>query len=435
MFCRNCGNKIEDTAKFCNVCGTKVELPQSASAPRKPVQQKSPKKKKLNPIVTILLLLFVVAAALSVTFNMSIPEIVTAISRGEPLKQRGFYELEYALKEMDDSVRVSQDNWDTSVCRWDNIEFFLRDYLQANPEFYYVDIRNTSFTHVEHSDNSSYGLNLAYFDELATEQAKQKLEAAANRILSGVPAGSTDWETALYLHDALIRHVTYEEGPYDQTAYGALVEGKAVCMGYTMAYEYLLTRAGIDCDTVIGYTDELSAAMDGTLFQMDQHAWTIVTFHEGGVDRSYYVDTTWDDTGLKDANGEDYVSHRWFCATQQDMDGEGRSTSQTGYDLDRWNLDDDTMNYYVYSGYMIDSYDLEEVIRIMDSQIRAGNNNPSLRMADVQTYYDLSFAIAENGDFQKLCDGLGIESCAYNFTYNYLGDGLICFDLYLNYPG
>ena len=435
MFCRNCGNQIPEGAKFCNACGTKTEQVEQKPAAAPTARKPAGKKKKINPLVLILAAVFAVAVIVSVSFNMSIPDIVRTLGRGEPLTQRGYYDLENALKEMDDSVRVSQDNWDTSVCRWDNIEFFLRDYLQANPEFYYVDIRNTSFTHVESSDNSSYGLHLAYFDELATEQAAQKLEAAANGILSGIPAGATDWETALYLHDALIRHVTYEEGSYDQTAYGALVEGKAVCMGYTMAYEYLLTKAGIDCDTVIGYTNELSAAMDGTLFQMDQHAWTIVTFHEGGVDRSYYVDTTWDDTGLKDANGEDYVSHRWFCATQQDMDREGRSTSQTGYDMDRWNLDDDTMNYYVYSGYVIDSYDLEEVIRIMDSQIQAGQNSPSVRVADVQTYYDLSFAMVENGDFQKLCDGLGIESCAYNFTYNYLGDGLICFDLYLNYPG
>lgn len=435
MFCSNCGNQIPDTAQFCHVCGTKVVHPQPSSGSTQVKSAPASRKgKKSSPFIWVVFLLIVSIVGTSVFFNMSIPDIVTTISRGEPLRERGLYDLQNALKEREQSVSLRKDNWDNDVCSWSEMESFLRDYLQATPELYYVDIKNTEISRAATGEPSSYGLKIAYFDDLTTDHAAKKLEAAADSMLRLVPAGASDWETALYLHDALIRHVTYEEGPMDQTAYGALVDGKAVCMGYAMAYEYLLTKAGVQCDTVIGYADEFSAAMDGTIFQMAQHAWTIVTFEENGVERSYYIDSTWDDPDMVDAYGNPYISRRWFCVTQEDIDREGRATLQDGYDMSQWNLSDDAMNYYVYTGSVIDSYDLEEVTQIMRNQILAGSNNPTLRIADIKTYYEMSLAMEQGGDFGKLCEALGVSSCAYNFSYSYLGDGLLCFNLYLNYP-
>ena len=435
MYCNQCGKELPKGSNFCGNCGAAVQRQQNPRSSATMVQEKHAKNtpKKSHPLIVFLLLLFLALFITSASLEMSIPEIVVAIRRREPLMNRSFYDLENALNEKDTEVTIRQEDWDTSICSWMNIDSFLNDYIAATPELYYVDIRNTAFLR-ESARNNAYTIKLAYFDELTTDSAAQRMEAAADTLLQGIPAGSSDWETALYLHDALIRHVTYEEGDLDQTAYGALVNGKAVCMGYAMAYEYLLTRAGIDCDTVIGYTDEFSAAMDGTLFQMDRHAWTIVTFRENGVARSYYVDTTWDDLALKDSYGQDYISRRWFCVTQEDIDREGRATLQKGCDMSQWDLSDDSLNYYVHTGTMIDHYDLEEVTQIMQTQLLQGTNYLTLRMADMDTYYDLSFAMEHGGDFQKLCDTLGIGLCPYSYSYSYLGDGLLCFDIYLNYP-
>lgn len=486
MFCTNCGNRLPDHAKFCTGCGTKVSDPagkteesrpdstyryvpprgsarevidtsarrqenrnagKAAEAEPKAAVSSAPKAEtgkasapskstNLSGVLGLLLILaFVAIAAASVVLNMSIPEFFGVLRRGEPLLDRGLYDLKLALAEQDTTVTIREDNWDTSVCPWSQIEPFLRDYIIANPELYYVDIRNTKIVLVESADDSYCALNIAYFDDLTSERAAQQLEAAADSILKSIPSGSSDWEKALYLHDELICHVTYESGTRDQTAYGALVDGKAVCMGYAMAYEYLLTRAGVECDTVIGYADEFSAALDGTLFQQDQHAWTIVTFRENGVEQSYYVDTTWDDTDMTDAYGREYISRRWFCVTQEDISREGRSVLQDGYDMSQWNLNDDAMNYYDRTGAMIDSYDFSEVVQIMQAQIQQGNNRLSLRVTDLDAYYDLLFSMEEGGDFRKLCDALDISSCGYEFSYRYTGDGLLCFDIYLNYPG
>lgn len=385
-------------------------------------------------IVWLLILAFIIAAAISVRLNMSIPEVVGALRRGEPLNERAMYDLQLRLEDRDASLIIRQSNWDEDLCPWSEVEWFLKDYLHTTPELFYLDIRNTSVSVGEMDGEAVCYVKLAYLDGLTSDAAEQQLEAAADRILQIVPHGATDWEKALYIHDALIRCVAYEEGARDQTAYAALVDGKAVCMGYAMAYEYLLTRAGVEADTVCGYSNELSAALDGTLMQMPGHAWTVMTFTENGVRRSCFVDTTWDDLGKTDTDGNEYVSHHWFGVTLEDIQHEGRSTLEKGYDLRQWNLDAPSLNYYVRNGSMIDSYDLNQIVQIMQDQIAQGQNLITVRMADLDTYYAVRFNMEENGDLQKLGSALGISEYAYSFSYQYTGDGLLCFDIYLDYP-
>ena len=62
------------------------------------------------------------------------------------------------------------------------------------------------------------------------------------------------------------------------TAYGAEVNGRAVCQGYAAAVYRLMLMAGIDCRVIVG-------AVDGT-----GHAWNIVKL-DG---KYYYMDSTFD---------------------------------------------------------------------------------------------------------------------------------------------
>ena len=90
------------------------------------------------------------------------------------------------------------------------------------------------------------------------------------------------------IYDYLILNVSYDYEGYDSddisneshSAYGALVNGIAVCDGYSDAMNVLLNRLGIQSDIVIGEADE------------EGHAWNYVKFEEG----YYYVDVTWDDS-------------------------------------------------------------------------------------------------------------------------------------------
>lgn len=125
------------------------------------------------------------------------------------------------------------------------------------------------------------------------ETLRAELEARMEELLAVVPTGASDYAAAYALHDALAAVVTYgvpdgsplgSDGAY--TAYGALVDGAAVCRGYAMAYLLLLEQAEIRAEYV--HSDEMS------------HGW--VRARLDGVWR--HIDVTWDDLGDATAHGQ-----------------------------------------------------------------------------------------------------------------------------------
>ena len=125
------------------------------------------------------------------------------------------------------------------------------------------------------------------------------LEEKVGEILSSLPDGSI-FDKMLYLHDEVARSVVYERTPHDQTPYGALVEGRAVCNGYATAYQMLLQRAGIRAWTVNGYAGG------------EAHAWNVVWLDDSVC---VYTDVTWNDS-------EEYISHYYFNMSYREISEE-----------------------------------------------------------------------------------------------------------------
>jgi len=96
----------------------------------------------------------------------------------------------------------------------------------------------------------------------------------------------SDYDTALALYHWVLNNVQYDydylddDIPTSDLGVGgeaALIDGWAVCHGYSEAYQWLLQEAGIDAKYVRGYN----------------HAWNIAS-----IDGDWYhFDATWDDTG------------------------------------------------------------------------------------------------------------------------------------------
>lgn len=111
------------------------------------------------------------------------------------------------------------------------------------------------------------------------------LQSAAQTAINSIPAtAQSQYDKALYLHDYMAQQVSYSYGTTDNmTAYGALINGSAGCVGYSRAYQYLLQQAGITAWTVTG----TATNRNGT----QNHAWNVANL-DGGW---YYIDVTWDD--------------------------------------------------------------------------------------------------------------------------------------------
>lgn len=71
------------------------------------------------------------------------------------------------------------------------------------------------------------------------------------------------------------------ERSYLQSAYGALINNRCVCQGYSEAYKRLLDEAKIACNVICG-------KIRGS---KENHAWNVVSFNGKNY---YHVDVTWD---------------------------------------------------------------------------------------------------------------------------------------------
>ena len=134
---------------------------------------------------------------------------------------------------------------------------------------------------------SQYVINGQLADAAAINNANNAFNAVINEAKSKIPAGASDYQKSEILHDFVDDKTEYQQVGDHQSAYGALVLGKAVCAGYARAYQVLMNKAGIKCWYVEG-TSPNPNNPDG---DPERHAWNLV-YLDGDC---YYTDVTWDD--------------------------------------------------------------------------------------------------------------------------------------------
>lgn len=146
---------------------------------------------------------------------------------------------------------------------------FLR--LGSGYEITYVDNRVSNKIK---SVKISYGR-----DAGATNQAA--FEARAEAVLEKARELETDYERLKYVHDWLVNNTTYTKGddPSLREADGAIVNGRALCEGYSKAFMYFAQSLGYQCICSVGVAN------------LEDHMWNMVK-----IGNSWYnVDVTWDD--------------------------------------------------------------------------------------------------------------------------------------------
>ena len=176
----------------------------------------------------------------------------------------------------------------------DDLQMALSAIRADHREVFWID-PNSSYKYYE--DGGSVTVEL-HFTETGgnLQQDRKTLEAAVKKAVSGAPDNASDYEIELYLNDYLSEHCTYDaEGERKHSAYGALVEGRAVCDGYSRAFQLLCRRLGIEC-TVVEGTSEFNTDED------DGHMWNCVRI--GG--EWYHADITWNDAENASCGAEHY---------------------------------------------------------------------------------------------------------------------------------
>lgn len=183
----------------------------------------------------------------------------------------------------------------------------LREVLLAvrydNPILFFLD---STYTY-------SLGANKSYVFPEYTVPAKTAraqttaLLQRARTLAETAATAETLFDRELVIHDGICGGCRYENGANADNAYGALVEGRAVCEGYSLAAKLVFDLTGIPAFTVRG-----TAAEPGET--PVKHMWNAV---KPDADW-YFLDCTWDDPVL--ADGGEYVRHAYFNVDAETLD-------------------------------------------------------------------------------------------------------------------
>lgn len=262
--------------------------------------------KQLKKNIALLLLLALILSAMPISAQadsaapMDAEPVSTAAVLPDTLEYYGRSVLESmnkpALLYAYDQIAAGVETALPAIDVYNDTQPITKDELQLVVELYRADYAHHFW--LGNSYNMSYNSKtvlLIYPAYLLTGDAltaaKARFEEEASAVLSGITPDMTEYEKELYIHDTLAQRVTYNESTYAHSAYGALVDGVAVCEGYAEAFQYLLHRVGIWSFLVTGDAG-------------GPHEWNMVR-----IDGNYYhVDLTWNDQGEE-------LYHEYFNVT------------------------------------------------------------------------------------------------------------------------
>ena len=197
--------------------------------------------------------------------------------------------LEKAVTKHSESVNIRIAN-----VTYDEFMLVYQTFVNDNPSYFWV--RNGAMGYINSLTKKVGSCKPQYADFRDLASAKEVYEDRVREILSGVDDSWSDVEKAKYLHDYICNNVEYDTTAQNQyNAYGALVEGRAVCEGYSRAMQDLLQRVGIECFAVMGecVKGTVPVAQNDAIQSktVESHMWNLVK-----LDGKYYhLDVTWDD--------------------------------------------------------------------------------------------------------------------------------------------
>ena len=266
----------------------------------------------------------------------------------------------------------------------DDIKAAMRQLNSDHPDVfwigvYYVDHKKNR-TNVDFEPQEGIG-------EDDIQPMHSDLEDAARKLIDSIPSGLDDYHKVLYVHDYIAENCSYDYAALKAgndmliyTAYGALVNGKAVCQGYAEAFSYIMSLIGIEAGTVQGDT-----------YNYIGHAWNYVK-----LDGEYYwLDITWDDTDSKKLP----TSHAYFLINDEMQARTRRLEWEQNFAPVCTSTE---LNYSVQNGLYFEEYDKDELQKALDS---FGEGTCELRFADFDTYKEAIDDLIGKKKLGKLIDG------------------------------
>ena len=356
-------------------------------------------------------------------------EDVYALDQQEEIVDGGVEDLQAGLsytenvRQMDALLRAAIESREESVnlsschIKAVNVGVYYARLINDNAQYFYVD------TEYKYASISGYVTTFypTYIGDY-TDGDLAAFEERAGAVLAGVDSGWNEEQKILYIHDWLVTHTDYDYSLSGYNAYDALVEGSAVCQGYTLAFDYFMKKLDIEAD-FIG-SDKIN------------HCWNMVSVGGG----RYFVDTTWDDSrdySLYCSHENFLVSGRRLYAnshTSKDwVDSLGENVSSaltdTTYDASYWS---GSVMPLAIRGHACAYIDSAAPGRVCLHDYETGSDTVLAEMDVPADYYETSVVvfgehfIAAGADALYLITGDGTVTSLFRLGEEETAAGMIC---------
>ena len=277
-----------------------------------------------------------------------------------------------------------------TAMRYDHPEFHWHNQYYWEPDF------------IPHTDKVAAVKPNYYMTADERERRQREIESSVEQYLEGITDETGDFDAALQVFLNLAKELDYDSIALDRqekqegrlihrrdtpddlrNLYGALVQKKAVCAGYAIAYQYLLQRLGMEAITVSGNAG-------------GRHAWNIIKM-EGDY---YHVDTTWGDGSDTDpAKNSDEPSFAYFGLSDQEIlkarsvDPEPPAPRCTAT----------ACNYFVRNGLYFTAYDHAAIKERLVAFLQDGKKKRvDLRFSNAQVLEAARKQLSDNGGLSEV---------------------------------
>ena len=323
------------------------------------------------------------------TFN--IPKSAQLVTENmTDAQKRTLSDIYRRISDFEDDIAL-----DGSVISREDISDFIGIILSQMP---YIDYIGSEYSINVDKNGNVTNLRLNY--SMTKDEAKIKkamLDQKLDDIMSGVNEGWSDYKKVLYFHDTIIDSCQYSEsGSAPHSAYGCLIEGMAVCEGYTKAMQLLCARADIDCVCVSGFASDEQGPQP--------HIWNKIMIEDEWTN----IDVTWDDPMT--ASGSPYRRYDYFGLTDEEISitHEPDDNRYITYPAAR----SEALGYYIRMGYYYDgvtsAYDVMQYAAV--SSMTDGDYAARIKCSDADHYNQ---AVSELFD-----DYTGYGAEIYNILYD-----------------
>lgn len=178
----------------------------------------------------------------------------------------------------------------------DIIQDFWKFKAASNFQYFWLDGINAQ----NYTDYTVMTFNYLY-DEAQTESMINEIDAVYRNYEYDLAGERDEWKVAEYLYNSFANEITYNNDGSNniRNIYGALVEKKAVCAGYTAAFDYVMSRMGYDVG-VAGNND---------------HIWNYMAWDSDDC----FIDATWGDLNEYDQYGREYIDYSYFGMNSDEL--------------------------------------------------------------------------------------------------------------------